>query len=53
MISSELDELVEGCSRITVLRDGVTVAELAGDGVSADAVLQAMAHGEAMTEAAA
>jgi len=52
MISSELDELVEGCDRITVLRDGVTVAELAGDGVTADAVLQAMAHGEAMMGAA-
>ncbi len=53
MISSELDELVEGCDRITVLRDGVTVAELAGERVNADAVLQAMAHGEALTGAAA
>ena len=52
MISSELDELVEGCDRITVLRDGVTVAELHGDGVNADAVLQAMAHGHAELAAA-
>jgi len=47
MISSELDELVEGCDRITVLRDGVTVAELRGGEVTADAVVQAMAHGHA------
>ena len=52
MISSELDELVEGCDRITVLRDGVTVAELQGDGVNADAVVQAMAQGHAEVTAA-
>jgi ribose transport system ATP-binding protein len=47
MISSELDELVEGCDRITVLRDGVTVAELQGEGVNANAVVEAMAQGHA------
>ena len=45
MISSELDELVEGCDRIVVLRDGHTAAELAGDEKTEDAVMHAMAHG--------
>jgi monosaccharide-transporting ATPase len=44
MISSELEELIEAASRIFVLRDGVTVAELEGDRVSEHAVMTAMAH---------
>ncbi|MEJ7712700.1 MAG: ATP-binding cassette domain-containing protein [Pyrinomonadaceae bacterium] len=32
MISSELEELVEGSSRVVVMRDGQCVAELRGDG---------------------
>ncbi|MDB4915400.1 MAG: rbsA, ribose transport system ATP-binding protein [Gemmatimonadetes bacterium] len=44
MISSELEELVEGCSRVVVLRDGRTVAELQGDGVSEHAIVHAMAE---------
>ncbi|MDQ3809164.1 MAG: sugar ABC transporter ATP-binding protein, partial [Chloroflexota bacterium] len=32
MISSELEELIEGCDRVVVLRDGQTVAELPHDG---------------------
>jgi ribose transport system ATP-binding protein len=43
MISSELEELVEGCSRIVVLREGHNVAELKGAEISAPAVVRAMA----------
>jgi monosaccharide-transporting ATPase len=45
MISSELEEVVEAASRIFVLRDGHTVAELKGDAVTEQAVMAAMAHG--------
>ncbi|MEZ0170998.1 sugar ABC transporter ATP-binding protein [Microvirga sp. TS319] len=47
MISSELEEIVEAASRIFVLRDGRTVAELAGDAVNEQTVMAAMAHGDA------
>jgi ribose transport system ATP-binding protein len=45
MISSELEEVVEAASRIFVLRDGRTVAELKGDTLNEQAVMTAMAHG--------
>ena len=45
MISSELEEVAEGADRIFVLRDGRTVAELSGEGITEDAILAAMAHG--------
>lgn len=45
MISSELEEIVEGADRVFVLRDGVTVTELAKADISESAVMQAMAHG--------
>jgi ribose transport system ATP-binding protein len=48
MISSELEEIVEAASRIFVLRDGVTVAELEGKQLSEGAVMAAMAHGDAV-----
>jgi ribose transport system ATP-binding protein len=44
MISSELEELVEGCSRVVVLRDGRSVAELTGDGISEQSIIHAMAE---------
>ena len=44
MISSELEELVEGSSRVVVLRDGRSVAELRGDAVSEQAIVHAMAE---------
>ncbi|HZH10354.1 MAG TPA: sugar ABC transporter ATP-binding protein [Microvirga sp.] len=47
MISSELEEIVEAASRIFVLRDGRTVAELKGDAVNEQSVMAAMAHGHA------
>jgi len=47
MISSELEELTEGCDRVVVLRDGKTVAELPHTEVSQDAIMAVMAHGAA------
>jgi monosaccharide-transporting ATPase len=44
MISSELEELIEGSDRVVVLRDGRTVAELPHDAVSEDAIMHAMAE---------
>ena len=51
MISSELEELSEGCDRVVVLRDGVSVAELGGDEVSEAAMMNLIATG-AETEGA-
>ncbi|EIM25684.1 sugar ABC transporter ATP-binding protein [Microvirga lotononidis] len=45
MISSELEEVVDAASRIFVLRDGHTAAELEGDSVTEQNVMAAMAHG--------
>jgi ribose transport system ATP-binding protein len=45
MISSELEEVIEAASRIFVLRDGRTVAELEGEAISEPSVMAAMAHG--------
>ncbi|WP_410000547.1 sugar ABC transporter ATP-binding protein [Mesorhizobium sp. SP-1A] len=45
MISSELEEIVEGADRIFVLREGVRVAELEGEAATEAEVLAAMAHG--------
>ena len=45
MISSELEEVVEGADRVFVLREGRTVAELPGADLSEGAVMTAMAHG--------
>ena len=44
MISSEIEEIVEGADRVFVLRDGVTTAELEGEEINEPAVLTAMAH---------
>ncbi len=45
MISSELEEVAEGADRVFVLREGRTVAEFAGDEISEDRILAAMAQG--------
>ena len=47
MISSELEELVEGSSRVVVLRDGRDVAELRGGEISEQAIIHAMAESKA------
>jgi ribose transport system ATP-binding protein len=43
MISSELEELVEGSSRVVVMRDGELVAEIPRGQISQDAIINAMA----------
>jgi ribose transport system ATP-binding protein len=53
MISSELEELVEGSSRVVVLRDGRDVARLAGPELTERAILHAMAGGSEVDDAAA
>ncbi len=53
MISSELEEIVEGADRVFVLRDGKTVTELAKADISEPALMQAMAHGASVSGAAA
>ena len=50
MISSDLEELVEGSSRVEVLRDGRDVAELSRDDISQDSIIRAMASGSAVTD---
>jgi galactofuranose transport system ATP-binding protein len=45
MISSELEEVIEGSDRVFVLREGHNVAEFVGKQISETAVMAAMAHG--------
>lgn len=45
MISSELEEIVEGADRVFVLREGKTVAELSHENITESDVMRAMAHG--------
>ncbi|HEU4597647.1 MAG TPA: sugar ABC transporter ATP-binding protein [Pyrinomonadaceae bacterium] len=47
MISSELEELVEGSSRVVVMREGRCVSELRGSRISQDNIIHAMAEGDA------
>ncbi len=47
MVSSEIEEIVEGSDRAYVLRDGRTVAMLEHEALTEEAVLLAMAHGDA------
>jgi ribose transport system ATP-binding protein len=47
MISSELEELIEGSARVLVMRDGQVVAELRREAISQDALIRAMAGGGA------
>jgi ribose transport system ATP-binding protein len=43
LISSDLEELVNGCDRVVVLRDGAVAAELTGLDVTEEAIIAAMA----------
>ncbi|GAA4629734.1 hypothetical protein GCM10023196_052280 [Actinoallomurus vinaceus] len=43
LISSDLEELVSGCDRVAVLRDGTVAAELTGPEVTEDRIIAAMA----------
>jgi galactofuranose transport system ATP-binding protein len=47
MISSELEELSEGCDEVVVLRDGKSVTALVDNDVTEEAMMQAMATGAA------
>ena len=47
MISSELEEIIEGADRVFVLSDGRTVADLPHAKASAAAIMAAMAHTDA------
>ena len=49
MISSELEELTEGCDRVVVLREGQTVAELPRPNITQDVIMAAMANDEVVT----
>lgn len=46
MISSEIEELSEGCDGVVVLRDGQSVADLGRDSLNQQAIIAAMAHGK-------
>ncbi len=45
MITSEIEEIIEGSDRVVVLRDGRTVAEFDRAQISQDAIISAMADG--------
>ncbi|HCT79328.1 MAG TPA: sugar ABC transporter ATP-binding protein [Micromonosporaceae bacterium] len=45
LISSDLEELVEGADRVVVLKAGGVVGELAGEQVSEQAIMAVLAHG--------
>ena len=45
MISSEIEELIEGADRVTVLRDGATVTTMSHQEITQDRLLAAMASG--------
>jgi len=44
LIASDLEELVEGADRVVVLKDGAVVSELAGDDLSQQSVIAALAE---------
>jgi ribose transport system ATP-binding protein len=50
LISSDLEELVEGADRVVMLRAGAVVGELVGDEISEEGILAALAaHEDATT----
>jgi len=53
LISSELEEVIADSNRVVTLRDGRSVAELTGDQITEDALMQAMAEGSAADDAGA
>lgn len=50
VISSELDEVVAYSNRVVVMRDRAMVAELTGEAVAPDSIVQAIAGGPAPTD---
>ena len=53
LISSELEEIIADSDRVVTLRDGRSVAELTGDEITEDALMQAIATGAAADSASA
>jgi monosaccharide-transporting ATPase len=53
LISSELEEIIADSNRVVTLRDGRSVAELTGDEINEDALIQAIATGAAADPPAA
>ncbi|MBJ3812544.1 sugar ABC transporter ATP-binding protein [Streptomyces flavofungini] len=49
LISSDVEELIEGSDRVVVLKDGAVVEELTGDAVTEDRLLRAIAAAPATT----
>ena len=47
-ISSELDELVRGCDRVAVLREGRVIGELVGPEITSDNIMRTIAQGDAI-----
>jgi ribose transport system ATP-binding protein len=47
LISSDLEEVVEGSDRLVVMRDGVVIGELSGDDVHEDRVVELLAEASA------
>jgi galactofuranose transport system ATP-binding protein len=48
LISSELEEIIADSDRVVTLRDGQSVAELSGEEITEEALMQAMAAGAAV-----
>jgi galactofuranose transport system ATP-binding protein len=46
MISSEIDEMVEGSDRVVVLRNGAVAGTLSGDDISEDNLMEMLAEGK-------
>jgi ribose transport system ATP-binding protein len=44
MISSELEEIVEGADRVVVLKDGTAIGTLTGDELSEDTIMKLLAE---------
>src|SRR5688572_1282219 len=47
MISSELEEVVEGSDRVVVLKNGAVVGMLSGEEISEESLMAALAEGDA------
>jgi len=45
MVSSELEELVQACDRVQVIKDGATVGHLKNEEITVEAIMENIAHG--------
>ncbi|MFE0677132.1 sugar ABC transporter ATP-binding protein [Streptomyces sp. NPDC058867] len=51
LISSDLEELIEGSDRVVVLKDGAVVGELSGDDVTEEKLMRTIAGGDPARDA--